>query len=107
MPVVALALSGLPECLEIVEPLMPHVASAFSPFGIDIDHGVHQVLSRDPEQVVDGWRHLTRSLQAQSNMQSPAHLVVTRAPPGYDGHIDGMLLDTSWRGVAAIYLDAY
>ena len=106
MPVVGLALSGLQDCLEIVEPLMPHVVASFSPFGIDIDYEINQVLTRDPEQVTDGWRRLTRTLQEQSNMQSPAHLVVTRVPPGYDGEIDGKLLDTRWRGVAAVYLDA-
>ena len=106
MPEVSIALSGLKRGMAILEPLTAQLAAAFEPFGVSLRFSRNKLLTIDPEQVQGGWFRLVSDLHKQSQMKSPAHLVVTNAAPGFDGTIDGMLFDKSIRGVAGIYLDA-
>lgn len=106
MATVHLAVSGLSDGISIVQPLMPQIVSAFRPFGIDLVPEDNMVLAQDPEDQDKGWPNLISTLEQQSQMSTPAHLVVTNAPPGFDGTINGMLLHSSVRGVAAVYLGA-
>ena len=106
MPNVRLALSGLREDVAVVAPLMSEIAGAFQPFGINLltEQGIE--LPKDPEETTGAWANLVTALEQKSQMTTPAHLVITTAPPAFDRTINGMLLDTAVRGVAAVYLGA-
>jgi len=104
---VMFALSGLPAGIGLARDLVPHIHNAFVPFGIDIEFYQQDnvVLSSDPELTANSWPKLVKGLQTQSGYKTPAHLVVTQYPPGFDRSIDGQLYDTKYRGVAVVYTD--
>jgi hypothetical protein len=107
MAVIQVQVSGFPQAMDLIRPQLPRLAQAFAPYGVQLGFTSGILLTKDPEET-GRWDELTRVLVSgsrRSRPPSPAHLVLSGWPPGFDLQITGKLMD-SLRGVSAIFLRA-